>query len=81
MEKAALRVGDRLLYEGETWRVTSLGRYTLHGRGDSTITYGELYAVLRLEAVLPEGRPPRKIVLAESKWDEARLLEEGKPGG
>lgn len=81
MRKAALRVGDRLLYEGDTWRVTSLGRYTLHGRIDSMIAYGELYAILRLEADPPEGKPSRKIVLAESKWDEVRPLEEDKPGG
>ncbi len=81
MRKAALRVGDRVFYEGTTWCVTSLGRHTLHRRGDATITYGELYAILLLEADPAEGQPPHKIVLPESKWDEVRLLEGGKPRG
>lgn len=71
---AVLRVGDRVLFEEKTWRVESLGRRA-HHRGGARITDGELYAVLLLEATSP-GQPPHKIVLSESKWDEARLLEE-----
>ena len=81
MRKTALRVGDRLLYEGKTWRVTSLGRHTSQRRGDTAITDGELYAILLLEADLPASPPPDKIVLPESRWDEVRLLEGDKPRG
>jgi hypothetical protein len=72
---AALRVGDRVLYEGKSWRVESLGRHAYHREGDQMIAGGELHAVLLLEAELP-GQPPHKVVLSEGQWDEARLLEE-----
>jgi hypothetical protein len=65
----ASRVGDRVLYDGKSWRVQSLGRRAYHREGDQMIAGGELHAVLLLEAVLP-GQPPRKTVLAESQWDE-----------
>ena len=70
------RVGDRVLYDGKTWRVNSLGRHASQRRGDKSIANGQLYAVLLLEADPPGIQPPYKIVLPESKWDEARLLEE-----
>jgi len=72
----ALRVYDRVLYEGKTWRVTSLGRNAYRRKGDKTIADGELYVILLLEADPPGSQPPYKIVLPEGKWDEARLLEE-----
>ena len=40
------------------------------------IADGELHATLLLEADPPGSQPPFKIVVAESKWDEVRLLEE-----
>jgi hypothetical protein len=72
---AALRVGDRVLYEGKTWRVESLGRRAYPRVGARTVN-GELYATLLLEADPPGGQPPHRIVLSESQWDEARLLAE-----
>jgi hypothetical protein len=71
---AALRVGDRVLFEGKSWRVESLGRRAYPRVGART-TNGELYAILLLEAESP-GQPPHKIVLSEGQWDEARVLEE-----
>jgi hypothetical protein len=65
-----------VLYDGKTWRVNSLGRHASQRRGDKSIANGQLYAVLLLEADPPGIQPPYKIVLPESKWDEARLLEE-----
>jgi hypothetical protein len=70
---AALRVGDRVLFEAKTWRVDSLGRHAYRRAGDQMIAEGELHATLLLEAA-PPGQPPHRIVLSESKWDEARLL-------
>jgi hypothetical protein len=72
---AALRVGDRVLLEGKTWRVDSLGRRAYPRVGAKTVN-GELYATLLLEADPPGSQPPHRIVVPESKWDEARLLEE-----
>ena len=72
---AVLRVGDRVLYEGKSWRVESLGRHAYHREGDQMIAGGELHAVLLLEAESP-GQPPHKVVVPEGRWDEARLLEE-----
>jgi hypothetical protein len=69
-----LRVGDRVDYESKTWRVESLGRRALLRRGAKTIN-GELYAMLLLEADLPGSKPTYRIVVPESRWDEARLLE------
>ncbi len=71
----ALRVGDRVLYEGKTWRVDSLGRHAYHREGDHMITNGELHAVLLLEADPPGSQPPFKVVVPESQWDEVRLLD------
>jgi hypothetical protein len=71
---AALRVGDRVLYDGKTWRVESLGRHAYHREGDQMIAGGELHAVLLLEAESP-GQPSHKVVVPEGKWDEVRLLE------
>jgi hypothetical protein len=73
---AVLRVGDRVLYDGETWRVNSLGRHAPQSRGDRSGADGQLYAILLLEADSPEVQPPHKIVLPESKWAKARLLQE-----
>jgi hypothetical protein len=75
---AVLRVGERVLFEEKTWRVESLGR-RVHHRAGAKITDGELYAMLLLEATSP-GQPPHKIVPSESKWGEARLLEEQSGG-
>jgi hypothetical protein len=69
---AALRVGDRVLYEGKTWRVESLGRRAYPRVGAKTVN-GELYATLLLEAESP-GQPSYKIVVPEGAWNEARLL-------
>ena len=73
---SALRVGDRLSYDGKTWRVTSLGRDAYHREGNKMVVNGALYAMLLLEADPPGSQPPYKIVLPESEWDEARLLGE-----
>jgi hypothetical protein len=76
---AALRVGDRVLYEGKPWRVTSLGREAFRREGDQMIANDELHAILLLEAGSPgarPARPPYSTALSEGKWDEARLLEE-----
>lgn len=72
----ALRVGDRVLYDGKPWRVSSLGRHAYHREGNQMIAGGELHAVLLLEADRPSSQPPYKVVLPEGKWDEVRLLEE-----
>jgi hypothetical protein len=72
---AALRVGDRVLYDGKSWRVESLGRHAYHREGDQMIAGGELHAVLLLDAEMP-GQQPHKVVVPESAWDETRLLEE-----
>jgi len=73
---AALRAYDRVLYEGKTWRVTSLGRDTHHRDGGKMTANVALYATLLLEADPPGSQPPHKIVLPEGNWDEVRLLEE-----
>ena len=73
---AALRVGDRVLYDGKTWRVESLGRDAYHREGNKMVVNGALYATLLLEVDPPGSQPPYKVILPESKWDEARLLEE-----
>jgi hypothetical protein len=70
---AALRVGNRVLYEGKTWRVESLGRRAYPRVGAKTVN-GELYATLLLEIESP-GQPPHKIVVPEGRWDEVRLLD------
>jgi hypothetical protein len=75
VEMAALRVGDRVLFEVKTWRVDSLGRRA-YPRVGAKIVNGELYATLLLEADPPGSQLPHRIVLSESKWDEAQLLEE-----
>jgi hypothetical protein len=72
---AVLRVYDRVLYEGKTWRVDSLGCDALHREGDRLANRCELYATLLLEADPPGSQPPYKTVVPEAKWDEARLLE------
>ena len=72
---AALRVGDRVLSDGKSWRVESLGRHAFHRVGDQMIAGGELYATLLLEAESP-GQPLHKVVVPEGKWGEARLLDE-----
>jgi hypothetical protein len=71
----ALHVGDRVLYEGKTWRVNSLGRHAYHREGDQMIANGELHAVLLLEADPPGSRAPFKTGVPESRWDEAQFLE------
>jgi hypothetical protein len=73
---AALRVGDRVLFEAKFWRVESLGRHAYHRVGDQIIADGELHATLLLESDPPGSQPPHRVVLPEGKWDEARLLEE-----
>jgi hypothetical protein len=73
---AALRVGDRVLYEGKAWRVDALGRDAFHRECDKMVANGEPHAVLLLEADPPGSQPPFKQVVPESKWDEVRLLEE-----
>jgi hypothetical protein len=73
---AAPRVGDRVLYDGKTWRANSLGRRDYHREGDKSIANGQLYAVLLLEANRPCSQPPFKVVVPESRWEEVRLLEE-----
>jgi hypothetical protein len=72
---AALRVGDRVLFEVKTWRVDSLGRRA-YPRVGAKIVNGELYATLLLEVDLPGSPPTYRIVVPESQWDEVRLLEE-----
>jgi hypothetical protein len=71
-----LRVGDRLLYEGKTWRVVSLGRHAYQREGAEMIANGELHAVLLLEADPPGSQQPFRMTLPEGSWDEVRLLEE-----
>jgi len=73
---ADLRVGDRVLYEGKTWRVTSLGREAFYREGDKLIANGNLYATLLLEADPPGSQPPFTTTLSEANWDEVRLLGE-----
>jgi hypothetical protein len=73
---ATIRVGDRVLFEGKTWRVDSLGQHAYRRQGTQTIVSGELYATLLLEVDPPGSQPPFKIVVPESDWDEVRLLEE-----
>ncbi len=76
---AALRVGDRVLYEGKTWRVTSLGREAFRREGDQMTANDELHAILLLEAGPPgtrPARPPYSTALSEGKWDEVRVLAE-----
>ena len=70
-----LRVGDRVLYDGKTWRVFSLGRDAYHREGREMIANAELHAVLLLEADPPGSQPPFRTTLPESRWDESRLLE------
>ncbi len=72
----ALRVGDRVLYEGKTWRVDALERHAYHREGDKMIADGELHAILLLEADPPGSQPPFKTVVTERRCDEVRLLEE-----
>jgi hypothetical protein len=72
----SLRVGDHVLYEGKTWRVTSLGRDAFHREGDKMIANDELHAILLLEADPPGSQPPYKTVVPEGKWDDVRLLVE-----
>lgn len=71
-----LRVGDRVLYEGKTWRVTSLGRDAFYRVGDKLIVNDALYATLLLEADPPGSQPPYKIALPEAKWDDVRMVGE-----
>jgi hypothetical protein len=75
----ALRVGDCVLYQGKTWRVTSLGRDAFRREGDRMTANDELHAILLLAADLPgtrTARPPYSTVLCESKWDEATVLSQ-----
>jgi hypothetical protein len=46
----ALRVGDRVPYDGKTWRVELLGHHTYHREGDKMSIDDELHATLLLEA-------------------------------
>ncbi len=73
---ATVRVGDRVLFEGKTWRVDSLGQHAYQREGSQKIVNGELYATLLLEVDPPGSQPPYKIVVPESRWDEVRLLDE-----
>ena len=73
---AAIRVGDRVLFEGKTWRVDSLGQHAYRREDTQTIVNGELYATLSLELDPSGSQLPRKVIVPESHWDEVRLLEE-----
>jgi hypothetical protein len=70
----ALEVGDRVLYEGKTWRVTRLAHHALCREADRTVPLDEFQATLLLEAEPLGSQPPFKIYLPESSWDELRLL-------
>jgi hypothetical protein len=69
------RVGDRVFYEGKTWRVFSLGQDAYQRAGRKMVANGELHAVLLLEANPPGSQPPLRAILPKSRWDEVRLLE------
>jgi len=71
----AFRVGDRVVFEGKVWRVTSLGRHAYHRLGDRMIANGELHAVLLLELDQPDDESATRTVVAESRWGEITLDE------
>ncbi len=70
-----LRVGDRVLHDGKTWLVDSLGRDAYRREGKQVIANRGLHAVLLLEANPPGSQAPFKTRVPESRWDEVRLLE------
>ena len=74
-ELAAVRVGDRVLYEGKTWRVTSLGREAFRREGDQMTANDALHAIRLLEADPPRDSAS-SAALSEGKWDEVELLED-----
>lgn len=72
----ALEVGDRVLYEGKTWRVTRLAHHALHRDSAKTMPLDELQATLLLEVQPPGSARPVTIYLPESSWGEVVLLGE-----
>jgi hypothetical protein len=72
---AALRVGDRVLYDGKRWHVDALGLDAVYRLANKTVVDGELHAILVLEVERPGSQPPYKVVVPESRWDEVRLLD------
>jgi len=76
---AAIRVGDRVLYEGKRWRVDSLGQHAYQREGTQTIINGEPYATLLLQADSPR-RLEASLRAREEAFDGA-LREDRSAGG
>jgi hypothetical protein len=69
-------VGDRVSFEGSTWRVSSTALATLQ-RVDGDITaVAEAYVTLISETPPPGGSAVYEMKVTESRWDEISVIEQ-----
>lgn len=71
-----LRVGDRVLYDGKRWLVSSLGCNALQPKDGRMVAGGEPHAVLELDPDPPGSQAPFRAVVPQRSWDDVRLLED-----
>ena len=71
----ATHQGDRVLYDGKRWLVTSLGHHAHRRDGSKMVAGGESHAILGLDPDPPGSQAPFRALVPESCWDDVRLLE------
>jgi len=67
-------VGDRVSFEGATWRVASKGLAALQRLGGEVVPVREAYVVLVCEIGPAAGRPARETTVVQSRWDELTVF-------
>jgi hypothetical protein len=68
-------VGDRVCFEGSTWRVSSTALPALQRVDGDVITVAEASVMLISETPPSAGAAVHEMKVAESRWDEIRVLE------
>ena len=68
-------VGDRVSFEGSTWRVSSTALPALQRVDGDVITVAEASLTLISETSPNAGATVHEMKVAESRWDEIRVLE------
>lgn len=67
-------VGDRVSFEGATWRVASKGLAALQRLGGEIVPVREAYVVLVCEMGRAVAQPARETTVVQSRWDELIVL-------